>query len=169
MSGIFVNFPAILERPCASPCSRAVDTIAATLRNERGQSTTALSRFRHRHEAPFKTLFGRQPKPSRCRTYQFAGLINLDGRRHDVPLTRRSMMLRKLTFALAAAATLGTAALAPTAANATWWYGHGWHGGYKPYYSGWNYGYHPYGYKRFYGPRYSYGGYNGWRYGWHHY
>jgi hypothetical protein len=79
------------------------------------------------------------------------------------------MMLRKLTFALAAAATLGTAALAPTAANATWWYGHGWHGGYKPYYSGWNYGYHPYGYKRFYGPRYSYGGYNGWRHGWHHY
>lgn len=77
-------------------------------------------------------------------------------------------MLRKLTFALAAAATLGTAALTPTAANATW-YGHGWHGGYKPYYSGWSYGYHPYGYKRFYGPRYFYGRYYGQRYGWRHY
>jgi hypothetical protein len=83
-------------------------------------------------------------------------------------------MLRKLTLALATTAALGAAALTPTAANATWWYGHGWHdgwhGGYKPYYSGWNHGYYPYGYypyKRFYGPRYFYGGHYGWHHGWH--
>ena len=78
-------------------------------------------------------------------------------------------MLRKLTLALATTAALGAAALTPTAANATWWYGHGWHGGYKPYYSGWNQGYYPYGYRHYrygYGPRYSYGGYGG-HYGWH--
>jgi ABC-type nitrate/sulfonate/bicarbonate transport system substrate-binding protein len=37
-------------------------------------------------------------------------------------------MIRKLTVALAATAVVGTAALAPSAANATWrgygWYGH---------------------------------------------
>ena len=36
-------------------------------------------------------------------------------------------MIRKLTLALAAAAAVGTAALAPSAANATW-LGYGWHG-----------------------------------------
>ena len=36
-------------------------------------------------------------------------------------------MLRKSILALAAVATLGTAALAPTKADAHW-YGHGWHG-----------------------------------------
>ena len=44
-------------------------------------------------------------------------------------------MIRKSTFALATAATLGTAALMPTAANATW-YGYGGYGYGKPYYSG---------------------------------
>jgi hypothetical protein len=80
-------------------------------------------------------------------------------------------MLRKLTFALATTVALGAAALTPTAANATWWYGHGWHGGYKPYYSGWSHGYYPDGYRHYryaYGPRYFYGGHNGWGYGWHH-
>ena len=54
-------------------------------------------------------------------------------------------MLRKTILALAAAATLGTAALAPSSASA--WWGHpGWHGGwgYRPgihvYYGGPVYG-----------------------------
>lgn len=40
-------------------------------------------------------------------------------------------MLRKILLALAAAATLGTAALAPSAASAHWkgGFGHGFHGG----------------------------------------
>jgi hypothetical protein len=37
-------------------------------------------------------------------------------------------MLRKIGFALVAAAALGTAALAPTSASA-WGHGHGFHGG----------------------------------------
>jgi hypothetical protein len=77
------------------------------------------------------------------------------------------MMIRKSTLALATAATLGTAALMPTAANATW-YGYGGYGYGKPYYSGWSYGYYPR--NRFYGPRYFYGGkFKGWRYGWNRY
>jgi hypothetical protein len=74
-------------------------------------------------------------------------------------------MIRKSAFALAAVVALGTSALAPTAANATW-YGHGFYGYGKPFY-GWSYGYYPY--KRFYGPRYfnSYR-YKG-RYGWYGY
>jgi hypothetical protein len=41
-------------------------------------------------------------------------------------------MLRKLSLVVVAAASLGVAALAPTAASA--WGGHGWHGG------GWGWG-----------------------------
>jgi hypothetical protein len=41
-------------------------------------------------------------------------------------------MIRKLTVALAATAVVGTAALAPSAANATW-RGYGWYG--HPYYT----------------------------------
>jgi hypothetical protein len=51
-------------------------------------------------------------------------------------------MLRKLLLSLAAAATLGAAALAPGAASAAPW---GWHG----HWHGW------YGYGRYYGPVYS--------------
>jgi hypothetical protein len=48
-------------------------------------------------------------------------------------------MLRKTILAIAAAAALGAAALAPTSASAYWggWHG-GWHGG------GWGWGYHPF-------------------------
>jgi hypothetical protein len=80
---------------------------------------------------------------------------------------KETQMIQKSIFALAAVAALGTAALTPTAAQATWYgYGYG-----KPY---WSYNYYPY--KGFYGPRYFYGGYGpryfyggfkyrGWRYG----
>jgi hypothetical protein len=43
-------------------------------------------------------------------------------------------MLRKMILALAASATLGATALAPTSASA-YWGGHAWHGGW---------GYHPF-------------------------
>jgi hypothetical protein len=58
-------------------------------------------------------------------------------------------MLRKLTIALAAAATIAVAAI-PTAASARW-HG-GWHGGWGG--PGWGYGYYPYAY----GPGPYYGG-----------
>jgi len=41
-------------------------------------------------------------------------------------------MFRKMTLALIAAASLGAAALAPTAASAHGWH-HGWHGGFGHY------------------------------------
>jgi len=52
-------------------------------------------------------------------------------------------MLRKSILAFAAAAALGTAALTPTTASATW-YGNGWYGyhDYNPHWS-WRYR-HPY-------------------------
>src|SRR5258705_8691411 len=59
-------------------------------------------------------------------------------------------MIRKLTVALAATAVVGTAALAPSAANATW-RGYGWYG--HSYYSYPGYAYGP-GY--FYKPHYLY-------------
>jgi hypothetical protein len=77
-------------------------------------------------------------------------------------------MIRKLTLALAATVVVGTAALAPSAANATWygngWYGHGWYGyGYNNYYPG--YAYKPY---FFYKPRfvypYHFKRFGGWKY-----
>jgi hypothetical protein len=57
-------------------------------------------------------------------------------------------MVRKLTFAVVAAAALGTAALAPTSASA--WHGGwgGWHGGFH---GGWGYGGWGYGGYRLYG------------------
>jgi hypothetical protein len=71
-------------------------------------------------------------------------------------------MLRKSILAFAAVAALGTAALTPTAASATW-YGHGYGYGYNNYYPGWSWRYRPY-YRSFYGPRFFYGGKNfGWR------
>jgi opacity protein-like surface antigen len=71
-------------------------------------------------------------------------------------------MLRKSILALAAVATLGTAALAPTKADAHW-YGHGWYGYGGPYYSGYAWDYRR-PYWGFYGPRYVYGGkYADWR------
>jgi hypothetical protein len=74
-------------------------------------------------------------------------------------------MIRKSTFALATLAALGTFALMPTAANATW-YGYGGYSYGKPYY-GWSYGHYP----RFrsFGPRYFYGGKYRGRYGWSRY
>jgi hypothetical protein len=68
---------------------------------------------------------------------------NKNGKEGDVP------MLRKTILAIAAAAALGTAALAPTSASA-WgghggWHGGGWHGG------GWHRGWGP----GFYGPGYG--------------
>jgi hypothetical protein len=62
-------------------------------------------------------------------------------------------MFRKLTLAFAAVAALGTAALAPATAQASWYgkhYGHSYWGGYSPYYA-----YGP-GYV-VYGPRFGYG------------
>jgi hypothetical protein len=77
-------------------------------------------------------------------------------------------MFRKLTLALTAAAAVGTAAFAPSTAQATWWgYGYGKYDGYDyaPYYA-----YRPgfYHKRSFYGPRYFYGRY-GWKrgYGYH--
>jgi hypothetical protein len=66
-------------------------------------------------------------------------------------------MFRKTILALAATATIGAAALAPTSASA--WYGRGYYGGYHHhYYGGYGrgYGYRSYGYGRGYGYR-SYG------------
>jgi hypothetical protein len=70
-------------------------------------------------------------------------------------------MLRKSILAFAAVAALGTAALTPTTASATW-YGKGWYG-YHDYHPGWSWRYrHPYW--GFYKPRFFYGGkYAGWR------
>jgi hypothetical protein len=51
----------------------------------------------------------------------------------DIRMKGVTRMIRKLTVALAATVVVGTAALAPSAANATW-YGHGWYG-YSPYYN----------------------------------
>ena len=64
-------------------------------------------------------------------------------------------MSRKLSLVVVAAASLGVAALAPTAASA--WGGHGWHGGWHG--GGWGYG----------GPRFYVGGpaYYGPGYGFH--
>ena len=61
-------------------------------------------------------------------------------------------MFRKSVLALAAVAALGTAALAPTGAQA-YWGGYGWYGDsyYQPYYR-WG----------FYGPRHFHGG---WKFG----
>ena len=70
-------------------------------------------------------------------------------------------MLRKTILAFAAVTALGTAALTPTTASATW-YGHGFYGYGKPYYGGWHYGY-----PGFYGKRFFYGGKFGYRkFGW---
>jgi hypothetical protein len=72
-------------------------------------------------------------------------------------------MFRKLTLALTAAAAVGTTALAPSTAEATWWG----HGHYGKYYGTYDYGpryfYGPgfYHKRTFYGPRNLYG-----RYGW---
>lgn len=90
-------------------------------------------------------------------------------------------MFRKLTLALVATAAVGTAALAPSSAEATWrgygHYGKYYGGGYGKYYGG-GYGYYGpryyaygpgYYHKRyFYGPRFSYGkyGYGNYGYGW---
>ena len=72
-------------------------------------------------------------------------------------------MLRKTILALAALGALGTAALTPTTAGATW-YGHDWYGYHQPYGYGWHYG-HPYG--LYGGKRFFYGGKLGYRnYGW---
>ena len=62
-------------------------------------------------------------------------------------------MFRKLSVALAATVVVGTAALAPSAANATW-RGYGWYGYSHPYYSYPSYGYGSgyFGYK----PRFAY-------------
>jgi hypothetical protein len=49
---------------------------------------------------------------------------------------RRSQMLRKTILALAAGATIGAAALAPTSASAWGGYG-GWHGGWHGGWRGW--------------------------------
>jgi hypothetical protein len=62
-------------------------------------------------------------------------------------------MIRKLTVALAATVVVGTAALAPSTANATW-YGYGWYGYSHPYYSYYpGYAYRPY---FFHKPRFVY-------------
>jgi hypothetical protein len=74
-------------------------------------------------------------------------------------------MFRKLTIAFVAAAALGTATLASSAAEAHWrgygWYGYG-HSYWKPHYG---YGYGHYGYKpRYFGyPRYFHRHYGGWK------
>ena len=73
-------------------------------------------------------------------------------------------MFRKLTLALTAAAAVGTTALAPSTAEATWWgsgyYGKSYDYAYRPYRP--VYGYNPgfYHKRTFHGPRF------GWRYGW---
>jgi hypothetical protein len=66
--------------------------------------------------------------------------------------TEEKQMFRKSVLALAAVAALGTAALAPTGAEAHW-SGYGWYG---------NYSYQPYFRGGFYGPHYFHGG---WKYG----
>lgn len=77
-------------------------------------------------------------------------------------------MIRKLTLALAATVAVGSAALVPSAANATWygngWYGKGWYGygHYNKYYPGYAYG-HRYFYKPYV---YSYGFKPYKRFGW---
>jgi len=72
-------------------------------------------------------------------------------------------MIRKLTLAVAATAVVGTAALAPSAANATW-YGYGWHRYYSPYYSYYpGYAYKPYFFHR---PHFAYYPTHFKRYGW---
>jgi hypothetical protein len=64
-------------------------------------------------------------------------------------------MLRKITFALATAIALGSAALAPAAASARG-FGGGWHGGY---------GFRSFSYDRSYD---SYGSGNSYESGWHY-
>jgi hypothetical protein len=59
---------------------------------------------------------------------------------NDIRDERSDPMIRKLTVALAAIAVVGTSALAPSAANATW-RGYGWYG--HPYYSYPGYAYAP--------------------------
>jgi hypothetical protein len=74
-------------------------------------------------------------------------------------------MFGKLTLALATAAVLGTAALAPSAAEAGWYgrgyghYGYGYSHWHKPFYGYGHYGYKPY---RFGYPRYFHR-YGGWK------
>jgi hypothetical protein len=59
---------------------------------------------------------------------------------------RRTTMLRKLTLALVAAASLGAVALAPSAASAKpWGGGWGWGGGYHHHFGGFGIGYVGYG------------------------
>src|SRR5262249_18333260 len=83
----------------------------------------------------------------------------------DIRMKGVTRMIRKLTVALAATVVVGTAALAPSATNATW-YGYGWHGYSYPYYS-----YYPgYAYKPhfFHRPHFVYP-YHFKRYGWWNY
>jgi hypothetical protein len=73
-------------------------------------------------------------------------------------------MIRKTVLGLAAGAALVTAALAPTAASASY-YGYGYRSYYKPYsyeycyncYKSYSYGYKSYGYKSYGYKSYGYG------------
>jgi len=116
--------------------------------------------FHRRHELPFKKLSTRelQPPTRRLRISSGCRLRHL--------INRRLTVFRKSILALAAVAALGTAALAPTGADAHWnGYGYGKYYNYKPYHYGF------YGPRFFYGPRYFYGGWNfgGWRRGYGYY
>jgi hypothetical protein len=72
---------------------------------------------------------------------------------NDIRDERSDPMIRKLTVALAATVVVGTAALALSTANATW-YGYGWYGYSHPYYSYYpGYAYRPY---FFHKPRFAY-------------
>jgi hypothetical protein len=80
----------------------------------------------------------------------------------DIRERKENRMLRKSILAFAAVAALGTAALTPATASATWYgkgYGYGY--GYKDY--GWRYPY-----RGSYGPRFFYGGkyFGGRKFGW---
>ena len=68
-----------------------------------------------------------------------------------------TIVLRKLSLVAVAAASLGTAALAPTSASAGGWHHHGWHHG------GWHHHHHRWGGPRVFigGPAFYAGGYGG--------
>jgi hypothetical protein len=116
--------------------------------------------FHRRDELPFKKLSTREPQPPARR------LRIKSGCRLRHPINRRLTVFRKSILAIAAVASLGAAALAPTSASAHWYgYGYGNYYHYKPYHYGF------YGPRFFYGPRYFYGGwkFGGWRRGYGYY
>jgi hypothetical protein len=71
-------------------------------------------------------------------------------------------MFRKTILTLAASATLGLAALAPTTASADGYGGYGYHYASYPYFHGYKYFHKPW----FFGPRFHYGfRFGGWKFG----